>query len=166
MAARAAGSLRHMNERVPRWSAPVLVLAVVAGCTASASVAPAGGGTPATAAAAVTTASAERPTTEEGCKACNGIWGVHGIAATPSCNCRTTDGGRRCRDGAECQGLCLAADEPEREVVEAGPPPRGHFVGRCSNTIAVFGCSRIIDRGAMARGAVPLSDPPAQLCAD
>ena len=139
---------------------------MIAGCAAKASGGPApAGATPATAATA-SAPPASRPTTEEGCKACNGLWGLHGLSPTPSCNCRTTDGGKRCRDGAECQGLCIAAEEPEREVVEAGPPPRGHFLGRCSETTAVFGCYRSIDRGAAARGPVPLTEPPAQLCAD
>lgn len=152
------GTLPLMNDRAPRWLLPVFALvAAAAGCAASASVG---------SAVAAPTPPVSRPTTEEGCKACNGLWGVHGISPTPSCNCRTTDGGRRCRDGAECQGLCLVAEEPEREVVEAGPPARGHFVGRCSETVAVFGCTRSLERGAASRGPVALAEPPAQLCAD
>src|SRR5688572_24532340 len=40
------------------------------------------------------------PQTERDCKACNGDWRVHGLSQTPSCNCRTTDGDKRCKDGA------------------------------------------------------------------
>jgi hypothetical protein len=156
-----------MNKGAPTCVWVLAVGFVVAGCTASASLGPApSAATPAAAAVAAPAPPVSRPTTEEGCKACNGLWGAHGVSQTPSCNCRTTDGGRRCRDGAECQGLCLAAEEPEREIVEAGPPARGHFIGRCSETRAVFGCYRSIDRGAADRGPVPLTDPPAQLCAD
>jgi len=105
------------------------------------------------------------PRTERECKACNGEWKKHGIAPAASCNCRTTDGGKRCRDGAECQGLCVGKDDPEREVVERGPPARGFFVGRCSTFSTVFGCYRAIDDGASAR-AVELTEPPQMICAD
>jgi hypothetical protein len=105
------------------------------------------------------------PQTERDCKACNGDWGVHGLSPKPSCNCRTTDGGKRCKDGAECEGLCTAADDPEREVVERGPPARGFFVGRCSTFMTIFGCYRPIDDGARAR-PVDLTEPPQMICAD
>ena len=106
------------------------------------------------------------PQTAEGCRACNGVWGMRGLAQVESCVCRTTDGGKRCRDGAECQGMCLAAEEPEREIVEAGPPPRGFFIGRCSDLVTVFGCNRIIDRGTAKNGPVPLGEPPMSMCVD
>jgi hypothetical protein len=106
------------------------------------------------------------PRTPAECKACNGVWGVHGISQEESCNCRTHDGGKRCLDGADCEGMCVAADAPERDVIEAGTPPRGFFVGRCSELMTVFGCNRFIDRGASARGPTPLAEPPAQLCVD
>jgi hypothetical protein len=96
--------------------------------------------------------------TAKECKACRGEWGVHGLAEEASCNCRTTDGGKRCRDGAECQGQCIAAATPERQVTAAGPPARGYFVGRCSELVTVFGCHRFIERGTLARGPVPLDD--------
>jgi hypothetical protein len=107
------------------------------------------------------------PATAEACRACRGEWGVHGLAGVPSCNCRTTDAGKRCTDGNECQGMCVAAPEdPEREVVEAGPPARGFFVGRCSELKTVYGCNHLIERGARARGPVPLADPPVMMCVD
>jgi hypothetical protein len=105
------------------------------------------------------------PQAEKDCKACNGDWGNHGLARTPSCNCRTRDGGKRCRDGTECQGLCIGADDPERQVVEKGPPARGFFVGRCSKFETVYGCYRPIDDGASAR-PVDLAEPPRMICAD
>src|SRR5688500_13724755 len=89
-----------------------------------------------------------RPTTEEGCRACNGLGAVHGLATTPACNCRTRDAGKQCRDGSECEGMCVAAEQPERVVVSAGPPPQGYYMGRCSSLVTVFGCNRLIDRGA------------------
>ena len=107
------------------------------------------------------------PRTPEDCRACRGDWGVHGLAGVASCNCRTTDGGKRCTDGADCQGMCIASqDQPERDVTEAGPPPRGFFVGRCSELMTVFGCNRLIPRGARAHGPVPLSEEPMMMCVD
>jgi hypothetical protein len=105
------------------------------------------------------------PQNQRDCKACNGDWGTHGISSTPSCNCRTKDGGKRCKDGNECEGLCTAADDPEREVTDRGPPARGFFVGRCSKLASVFGCYRPIDDGA-SRTPVDLSEPPQMICAD
>jgi hypothetical protein len=112
-------------------------------------------------------AAARPPLTEAQCRTCAGDWGVHGLAQAPSCNCHTADGGKRCTDGADCQGACVAAPEdPEREVVEPGPPPRGFFVGRCSTVMTVYGCNRIIGRGAHARGPASLDEPPSMLCVD
>jgi hypothetical protein len=106
------------------------------------------------------------PLTPDACRACRGDWGVHGLADKETCNCRTTDAGKRCRDGADCQGMCIAAEIPEREVTAPGPPPRGYFVGRCSELVTVFGCNRIVDRGVLARGPVPLAEPPQMICVD
>jgi hypothetical protein len=105
------------------------------------------------------------PQAEKDCRACNGEWGIHGLAQTPSCNCRMKDAGKRCRDGTECQGLCIGADTPERQVVDKGPPARGFFVGRCSKFETVYGCYRPIEDGASAR-PVDLTEPPNMICAD
>jgi hypothetical protein len=106
------------------------------------------------------------PLRESDCKACNGVWKIHGLSQKPSCNCRTRDAGVRCRDGDECQGQCVAAERPEQEITEPGPPARGHFIGRCSELVTVFGCHRFIPRGASAAGAVDLSVPPRKICFD
>ena len=105
--------------------------------------------------------------TADQCRACRGDWAVHGLAPEPSCDCRTADAGKRCTDGADCEGSCVAASEdPERQVVEPGPQPRGFFVGKCSEFVTVWGCHRIIQRGARARGPQPLADSPTMLCVD
>lgn len=106
------------------------------------------------------------PRTEEECRACNGAWGKHGLRQIAYCNCGTKDGDKRCRDGAECEGLCVAADEPEREIVQAGPPPRGYFVGKCSAYAKVFGCNRIIPRGAAAGLPHDFTVPLQKMCFD
>jgi hypothetical protein len=102
----------------------------------------------------------------ETCKSCNGDWARHGLAETESCNCRTTDGGKVCLDGNDCQGLCIAAPDPEREIIVPGSPPSGYFRGRCSDHATVYGCNRIIDHGTRARGPVLLTEPPQTICVD
>src|SRR5216110_3273672 len=81
---------------------------------------------------------AKPPSTASECKACNGEWGVHGLVQVESCLCRTHDSGRRCRDGAECEGECIAQPGAV-EVVDPGPPRRGYFVGKCSEFDHLFG---------------------------
>ena len=105
------------------------------------------------------------PASEADCRACGGDWAVHGILPQPSCLCPTSDVGKRCRDGGECQGQCLA-DDGEREVVEAGPPARGFFVGKCSRFRTSFGCHRPLAAGALKTGPIALDEPPTQICAD
>jgi len=122
---------------------------------------------PAPASPAAAPPPASPPATPEACQACRGLWAVHGLADKESCNCRTTDAGKRCLDGHDCQGMCIAnRDSPEVEVVQAGPPARGFFVGRCSEVVTVFGCNRIIERGASSGGPGPLGEPPQPLCFD
>jgi len=90
-------------------------------------------------AAAPATAPAATPTTEEGCRACNGDFGPHGIDQTPRCLCRTKDAGRACRGKDDCEGECIA-DGGEREVTQPGPPPLGFWKGRCAEFRTSFGC--------------------------
>ncbi len=102
------------------------------------------------------------PQTQEECKACRGEWGRHGLAQVASCLCRTTDAGKRCHRRSDCQGLCVAEDNIEREVVKAGPPATGYFVGHCAEFEPIFGCMRVIDQA----GPGPLDEPPLMLCID
>jgi hypothetical protein len=119
--------------------------------------APAAPGTPA--------APAAPPKTQEACAACNGVWGVHGLADAPSCNCRTKDGGKPCRDGAECESACLA-DEKKFETVELGPPPKGFYSGRCAEFQTSFGCFKFIPNGVRAKGPQLQEDAAESLCVD
>src|SRR5215471_11228059 len=123
---------------------------------------------PAAAPAAVTAADrGTPPRTPEECHACRGDWGVHGLAPTAACNCRTSDAGKRCTDGADCQGMCVAAGgDAGREVTDKGPPARGFFVGGCSEFVTVFGCNQLIERGARAHGPVSFDEPRPMLCVD
>jgi len=115
------------------------------------------------------TAANGEPATEEGCSACGGEWAAHGLLGAQkgamSCLCPTVDGGKRCRDGVECQGECVT-DGAEHEVTAAGPPALGFFVGKCSRFRTTYGCHRVIATGALQAGPVPLDQPPTEICAD
>jgi hypothetical protein len=108
---------------------------------------------------------AERPKTKEACVTCNGVWAVHGLAETESCNCRTKDSGKLCRDGSECEASCLA-DENRFEVVQAGPPAKGFYVGNCSEFEISFGCFKFITAGIRAKGPQLKEDAADSYCVD
>lgn len=125
------------------------------------------GGAPAATPDASPPAKLPTPTTEAECKspACNGEWGRHGLSPKDSCLCRTKDGGKVCKDAADCQGECVLTEPPATEVVDKGPPQRGFFVGACSEFTTKFGCFARLGQGA-GKAPVVLSDPPGKLCAD
>ncbi|HLK36846.1 MAG TPA: hypothetical protein VKU41_08855 [Polyangiaceae bacterium] len=104
--------------------------------------------------------------TPQECTACGGTWMRGPVSQVSTCNCRTHDAGKGCRDGSECEGMCVAADPPERAVIDPGPPARGFFVGHCSEFVTEFGCIRLIGRGASAAGPRLFDPPPAQVCVE
>ena len=125
-----------------------------------------GAGQPATTkAVSAARESGERPATKEACDACNGKWGRHGLAETDSCLCKTADGGKACMDGNDCQAHCMAGDA-DFVVVEKGPPPKGHYKGKCSEYDTVFGCHRFVGKGASKKGPQLAEDAADQLCYD
>jgi hypothetical protein len=103
------------------------------------------------------------PTTEEGCRACNGVFGPHGIDPAPRCVCRTKDAGKKCHGKADCEGDCIG-DLGDREVTEPGPPPRGFWVGRCAEMRTTFGCHVMLE--SKPTMPVRLDEAPQQLCVD
>lgn len=90
------------------------------------------------------------------CRACRGDWGRHGMLGYEGCICRTRDAGRRCTDGADCQGICLRTGAesvvthrcPRHDCIETYDI---RAVGRCSEFVAQFGCYSYIPVGARAR---------------
>jgi hypothetical protein len=107
----------------------------------------------------------ERPKTKEACDACQGRWGIHGLAEVELCICKTRDSGRSCRDGADCEGQCLA-ESNGFVVVDKGPPPKGYFRGRCSEFDTTFGCHQMIMEGASKKGPQLAEDAAEQICID
>jgi hypothetical protein len=108
---------------------------------------------------------ARPPQDERECRACKGQWGIHGLAETPSCLCHTHDGGKSCKDGLECEGECEVVDG-KTQVTDPGPPPRGYFLGRCTDYDHVFGCSKLLMDGTAAKGPVNLEEALAEICVD
>ncbi len=72
------------------------------------------------------------------CVQCSGVWGRYGMNKVEGCNCKTSDAGKTCYDGDECQGYCLF----QRYDSEA------HEEGICSETQHLVGCYGIIFKGA------------------
>ena len=105
------------------------------------------------------------PETEEACKSCNGVWGVHGLADVEGCLCRTKDAGKTCRDGGECEGACLASEDGF-EVVDKGPPEKGFYRGTCSEFTVAFGCHLFVPTGARKKGPREKEDAADSLCVD
>jgi hypothetical protein len=101
---------------------------------------------------------------ERACQACNGDWNHHGMMRTidPSfgvddgfdCICRSTDRGKTCRDGEDCEGWC----EFERFVVvkHAGQVDLGYAVGSCSEFTSQQSCATRIPDGARKKPPGPL----------
>jgi hypothetical protein len=107
---------------------------------------------------------ARPPQTEGECRACKGEWGVHGMRQVESCLCRTHDAGKSCKDGTDCEGECIA-EEGKTEVTLPGPPPRGFFLGRCSEFDHLFGCHKLLMDGARSKPA-RLDEPLTEMCID
>lgn len=102
------------------------------------------------------------------CARCNGDWGVHGLAPTPGCNCRTNDAGRSCFAREQCQGACLLdtrvpAGPASVVVVDPGPPRLGHFVGQCAEFVTSYGCRAT---APVAEELLNLDEAPPMICTD
>jgi hypothetical protein len=91
------------------------------------------------------------------------------------CNCRPPDAGKECRDGDDCQGVCLfdhvkIVQTPK--PVRCGPRGcsvrlgRGVLVGRCSAQKVVFGCHARIAKGASREGPILLPAHVPSSCLD
>lgn len=82
------------------------------------------------------------------CAKCQGTWGRFGVNKVAACNCKTTDGGKECTDGEECEGYCM--------FVRYDTAGREH--GMCSETTKLTGCHNIIYKGASKEE--PVVPPP------
>jgi len=111
----------------------------------------------------IAAAPAAPPTTEEACRACNGVFGPQGIDPNPRCVCRTKDGGKKCFGKEDCEADCIG-DLGDKEVKDPGPAPRGFWIGRCSEMRTTFGCHVFLSTKPAA--PVPLDDKPQQMCVD
>jgi hypothetical protein len=81
------------------------------------------------------------------CDLCNGSWSA-GRRAPASCRCRTSDPGRECHDGSDCQGQCI----PTGQVELVGDKGLGYRIGKCSEFVSDGRKCGTIPVGAAAHG--------------
>jgi hypothetical protein len=160
------------NLPVSRCALAIVFAIWTAGCCKNNPAAPSAGAAAsegkalqATADPAAAGSSPTRPTTKEACDACQGKWSKHGLAEVDSCICKTKDAGKVCRDGKDCQGDCIA-DDDGFEVVEAGPPAKGYWKGKCAEYDTTFGCHRTIATGTRAKPPQTAEDAAGTICVD
>jgi hypothetical protein len=108
---------------------------------------------------------ADKPITKEACDACHGEWDIHGIGDTETCICPTSDAGKSCMDGQQCEGACIVTDD-DFQVVEAGDNPKGYWVGRCADFDTTFGCYRGVPAGTLERGPHVADEGFEDICVD
>ena len=79
---------------------------------------------------------------EKACRASGGEWARFGVrdhlCNVYSCAERTKDGGKPCRDRADCEHLCVA----KRDA-----PLGTELAGECSAVKTTFGCATYVDGG-------------------
>jgi hypothetical protein len=107
-----------------------------------------------------------RPTTKEGCDACQGLWATHGIEPDETCICKTSDEGNECIDGKACQGECLLDGDPEFHVMDQGDPARGYYKGHCAGYDTTFGCFRHIPDDIQTQLPLTASEAAEVICVD
>ncbi|MEZ0470721.1 hypothetical protein [Luteimonas salinilitoris] len=76
---------------------------------------------------------------EAECLQRGGQWTQLGRAPVKQCLLRTTDAGKACTDGAQCEGLCLASEGSEDGATVSGT---------CSADTNRFGCQQRMTDGA------------------
>jgi len=90
----------------------------------------------------------DTPTDREDCESRGGEWAIFGFdAQVEECNIPTTDAGKICNDGSECQGNCFADLTDEQEtIVLSGETLQTS--GKCSaRTLDFYGCHAWVERG-------------------
>jgi hypothetical protein len=109
---------------------------------------------------------ASREAARQACQRDRGDW-RRNWSGRPYCLPRTPDGGKICRDGVECKGLCVFDG---REPVGS---PEGRFqrqkwrlVGHCSEFLMGLGCYEFIANGASGDPPRDYLIPPAMVCSD
>ena len=108
------------------------------------------------------------------CVADGGIWGAWGMFGLEACNGRAKDAFELCRDGAECEGVCLferyeVTEDATRTPTGSGIVERfakGRPTGRCSERVMNFGCINIINEGESKEAPVYVPRRRSPTCID
>jgi hypothetical protein len=106
------------------------------------------------------------PTTKEACDACNGLWDFHGIGDTETCICPTSDAGKSCTDGQQCEGACIVTDDDFEVIESGGDVPKGYYVGHCADYDTTFGCYRDVPPGTLEHGPHAKDEGIEDVCVD
>ncbi|MBB1486797.1 hypothetical protein H4O21_09265 [Oceanospirillum sp. D5] len=77
--------------------------------------------------------------TRESCEAEGGTWQRVGLARRLSCILPTTDAGKACTDGSQCQVACMLK---ERNIAPGTPA-----TGQCHDSTQRFGCRAYVSDG-------------------
>lgn len=86
------------------------------------------------------------PDNEKDCLALAGEWKEFGPSNNKECNLFTTDAGKECSDGKECQGFCFT--ESEEIISQADLSSPVSTMGICSDSTVVTGrCIAFVDEG-------------------
>jgi hypothetical protein len=83
--------------------------------------------------------------TKEDCEKNKGDWGRAGLFPREFCRMPTSDFGKKCIAGFQCQtGMCVAKFEFRNNPVLA--------VGQCPKYVQIFGCTQEVHFGFTSRG--------------
>jgi hypothetical protein len=105
-----------------------------------------------------------RESAKKACEAARGRW-LATAAGAPLCARRARDGGKTCRDGAECEWLCLF-DRYEPAGDPTARPRLGRPVGHCSEFVGEPGCASYVERDASRQPPSDIHAPPPRRCSD
>lgn len=79
------------------------------------------------------------PATESDCSAAGGTWTpIESLRENRYCDLKTSDAGRWCVDGMQCQGECVASDKAKAGSL---------VVGHCSEHSQDYGTTKLVKWG-------------------
>jgi hypothetical protein len=105
-----------------------------------------------------------RSAAKEQCKSSRGKW-VEDARGTPYCSARSRDSGKTCRDGMDCEWLCIF-DRYELTGAPDSKPALGRPIGHCSAFVGEPGCFVYVEPNASSKPPSDIHVPPPRRCFD